>query len=46
MFRKVFKSKSGNGGREVDFTLLKCSIFSFTVFNYSIQVLYEVKYQV
>ena len=47
MFRTVFKSKSGNGGRVVDWsTFYIVKVFNFhsvTVFNYCIQVLSEVK---
>ena len=47
MFRKVFKSKSGNGGRVVDLsTFYIVKVFNFhsvTVFNYCIRVLSEVK---
>ena len=47
MFRTVFKSKSGNGGRVVDLmTFYIVKVFNFhsvTVFNYYIQVLSEVK---
>ena len=47
LFRTVFKSKSGHGGRVVDlstFYIVKVLNFhSVTVFNYCIQVLSEVK---
>ena len=48
MCRKVFTSKSGNGvGEGSRFYIVKVLNFhSFTVFNYSIQILHEVKYQV
>ena len=45
MFRKVFKSKSGNGGRVLDlstFYIIEVFIFySVAVFEYCIQVLSE-----
>ena len=47
MCRKVFKTKSGNGGRVVNLsTFYIVKVFNFhsvTVFNYCIQVLSEVK---
>ena len=47
MFRKVFNSKSGNGGRVLDlstFYIVKVfNFYSVTVFKYCIEVLSKVK---